>query len=411
MNILLINQPVNNRGDESAHKGLLRSLIKQCPSVNITVLFIDESHDTVEQFKINDSHVSYVELQSSGTSYYKIVMGLFRHGMIKYTKISPTVRKIIKLYKENDIILCAPGGISMGGFQNWSHLYYLHLAKYLGKKLAYYGRSFGPFPSREKNQIIYKKYSFEILNYFSFLSIRDKRTEVLAKELNLNYVSTVDSAFLDSPYVSLPKEILYDINNTEYIILVPNLLIWHYNYKDRISKTNVVLFFKTLIERLRHDYVDKKIIMLPQTFNYHTYLGDDIYFFKELKGYFSNDNSIIVMSDQFSSDIQQTIISKACFLIGARYHSVVFALNNNTPFIALSYEHKISGLLESLGKTDCMIDIENSLISRDLVYKTVDEICHKIHNIKKDEYVQCKAKKTAQYCLDQFIKKFLKNEN
>lgn len=409
MNILLINQPVNNRGDESAHKALLRSLVKQCPCVNITVLFVDESHDTVEQFKINDSHITYVELQSNRKFYYKIVMGLFRHGMMKYTKLSSTVRKTIKLYKENDIILCAPGGISMGGFQNWSHLYYLHLAKYLGKRLVYYGRSFGPFPSDDKNQSKYKKYSIEILNYFSFLAIRDKKTEILAKEMKLNFVSTVDSAFLETPCVVLPKEILNEINNTEYIVLVPNLLIWHYNYRNRIAKDTVILFFKTLIERLRQMYVDKKIVMLPQTFNYNTYLGDDINFFKELKAFFSDDNSIIVISDQYSSDIQQTIISKAYFLIGARYHSVVFALNNNIPFIALSYEHKIAGLLESLGKTDCMVDIENALVSNDIVYKTVNEICCKIHEIKRDEIVQSKAKKIAQNCLTLFINNFLKN--
>lgn len=51
-----------------------------------------------------------------------------------------------ELYKESDVVLCAPGGICMGGFQNWWHLFMLQLAKYIGKPLVYYGRSFGPFP-------------------------------------------------------------------------------------------------------------------------------------------------------------------------------------------------------------------------------------------------------------------------
>ena len=40
MNILIVNQPLNNRGDESAHKGLVRRLSKQYPKAEINVLFV-----------------------------------------------------------------------------------------------------------------------------------------------------------------------------------------------------------------------------------------------------------------------------------------------------------------------------------------------------------------------------------
>lgn len=41
MNILLINQPLNNRGDEAAHKALVRTLSKDYSDSHIEVLFID----------------------------------------------------------------------------------------------------------------------------------------------------------------------------------------------------------------------------------------------------------------------------------------------------------------------------------------------------------------------------------
>ena len=44
MNILIINQPLNSRGDESAHKALVRSLLRDYPNVWITVLFIAENN-------------------------------------------------------------------------------------------------------------------------------------------------------------------------------------------------------------------------------------------------------------------------------------------------------------------------------------------------------------------------------
>lgn len=35
--ILIINQPMGNRGDESAHRALVRSLNRTLPDVNVTI--------------------------------------------------------------------------------------------------------------------------------------------------------------------------------------------------------------------------------------------------------------------------------------------------------------------------------------------------------------------------------------
>ena len=39
MKLLIINQPLNNRGDESAHRALVRALHANLPNVEIRVLF------------------------------------------------------------------------------------------------------------------------------------------------------------------------------------------------------------------------------------------------------------------------------------------------------------------------------------------------------------------------------------
>ena len=70
-------------------------------------------------------------------------------------------------------------------------------------------------------------------------------------------------------------------------------------------------------------------------------------------------DEIIVLDERYSSDIQQCIMKNARLVIGARYHSIVFALNNGVPFISLSYEHKMKGLLETIGGIQNMVDIEN----------------------------------------------------
>ena len=62
MNILIINQPLNNRGDESAHKALVRSLLDRIPQAKMTVLWVGASQDSIDQFSIEDNRVCYLNL-------------------------------------------------------------------------------------------------------------------------------------------------------------------------------------------------------------------------------------------------------------------------------------------------------------------------------------------------------------
>lgn len=399
MNILIINQPLNNRGDESAHKALIRTICKKIPNAQIHVLFVNANPDSISQFDVKIQNVKYINLKQK-KAFYKMAMFGLKYNLHFIWRLHPTIYKIIEVYKKNDYILCAPGGICMGGFQNWLHLFFLKLSQYCNKPLFYYGRSFGPFPTTTKDNRIFKKISIEMLHYFSFLSIRDKKTEAIAKSLNIKYVPTVDSAFLDSPQVSIPIEIQSLIKNNDYMIFVPNLLIWHYNYKG-IEKKAIISFYLNIIDIILENYPSIKIVMLPQTFNYKTYKGDDINLFKEI-AQIKNDKRIIVISDKYNSDIQQAIIAKSKFLIGARYHSVVFAINNNIPFISLSYEHKMTGLLETLDKSDCSIDISRTFSSKIETENTLKNIQEKLSRIQRDPQKQQLAKKIAKECFEEF---------
>lgn len=401
MKLLIINQPLNNRGDESAHKALIRALINQIEDINIKVLFVGGNPNSIEQFAIKDPHITYINL-TPAKAYSKFSIPILKRHLYFLWNLHPTIRKIIKLTREVDWVVCAPGGICMGGFQNWEHIFLLEIARILHKKIAYYGRSIGPFPTETKSEQLFKKISINLLKCFSFISIRDKKSEKLANSLNLKYTPTVDSAFLDSPKVELPIDIQCHLAVKKYIVFVPNLLIWHYKYKGCVTKETILSFYSSLLKCIFTKYPFFNIIMLPQTFNYGSYEGDDIHFFKELKN-FTNDERIIIIPDRYSSDIQQTIISNAEFVVGARYHSIVFSINNNVPFVALSYEHKIEGLLETLNKKDRMIDITKTFGNKENIEKTIQLFNEKITTLSKDKEAQTRAKKIANNCLKQFI--------
>jgi len=406
MNILIINQPPFNRGDESAHKGLLRTLIKHIPGVHIRVMSPLGNAESMRQYGKGVEGVEYIaqpELFLMGTMFEW--QGMHK-GRTWLWHFHPVFKLYKRIYKWADIVMCAPGGICMGGFQDWNHLFCLKLAKYFKRPLVYYGRSFGPFPTETESNRQFKKVSMEMLNYFSFLSIRDKKTEKLSQELGISYTPTVDSAFLDAPEVDIPWELRQAIGGKPYMVFVPNYLRWHYAYKD-INHDVVINFYKKVIEKIWEGSPDLNIVMLPQLFCGSSYPVSDVDFFRELSEQMG-DSRMIVAADCYSSDIQQSIIKDAEFLIGARYHSIVFAINQNTPFIALSYEHKIAGLLASLGKEDCCIDFTETLRSAVMQDQVLSQIGDLMKTIKKDEEARQKAKSIAKGCMDKFLSEFIK---
>lgn len=401
MKILIINQPLNNRGDESAHKALVRKMLENILDINITVLFIGANQDSVEQFAVKDPRVKYINLKPYH-GFWRIMLFLLRRNKLSIARFIPTFKEVENHYKMNDAVLSAPGGICMGGFQSWPHLFFLKMAKHVNKPLFYYGRSFGPFPVETKLNKNFKNISMEMLRYFSFFSIRDRKSEILAQDLGIKYIPTVDSAFLDFPETKIPTQVSELIGNGKYMVFVPNLLIWHYAYKNRVSKKTIIQFYLHLLDCIICRFPNHKIIMLPQTFNYGSQDGDDIHFFRELERLKSNPQ-IVVIQDCYNSDIQQCIIREAHFLIGARYHSVVFAINNNVPFIALSYEHKIAGLLQTLGKNNCMIDITEAFDSPQKTNHILDSINEKLSNLSSDIETCNHAKQIANECFTKFM--------
>lgn len=409
MNILIINQPGFNRGDESAHKALIRSLINRIPNIKIKVLYTQSDIESIRQFSVSDSRVTYIQEP------YGIIKYAFfqRIGMQKgykfFWRFHPTFIHFRKIYKWSDHVICAPGGICMGGFQNWQHLFYLELARFYNKSIVYYGRSFGPFPTKTKSNRVFKKISLNLLHYFSFLSIRDSKTELLAKKLNIPYISTVDTAFLDSPSVKIPYELSMLIGNKPYMVFVPNYLLWHYAYKGRIKHETIIKFYSRVIDEIFKATPDLNIVMLPQLFCGTEYIYSDVEFFRDIAET-KNDQRIIVIPDCYSSDIQQTIVNKAKYVIGGRYHSIVFAINQCVPCIALSYEHKISGLLETLGKTEWCVDFSKALDTKENQIKCLEQIRLLIPKLKQDNIVTLNAKDIANTCMNKLLE-FLKNGN
>lgn len=405
MNILVINQPIGNRGDESAHRALMRSLTNKYPNHNFSIAFFGDREKDVQQININAHNAQYIVVKS-----HKGIIRLARFSLAKsiwkaLIAIDPPFHKMGKLIKSADIVITAPGGICLGTFHNWIHLLWLVVANGYHKPMAYYSRSFGPFIFRNSTDKKFNDLSIKMLKSCDFLSIRDNKTMSIAKELNIQYVSAIDTAFLERPNVSIPIKVLNSINSDKYVVFVPNSLRWHPAYINA-SETKIEEFYLSIIEIIIQKFSDTKIIMMPQLYGSVPYR--DVVFFKVLQSKSIFYEKIVVLDDSYSSDIQQTIISKASLVIGARYHSIVFAINNARPFISLSYEHKMFGLLSILDKEDRQIDITSLGTSAFNTQKAIGNLFAIMNQEELDcDVTRKRAINIATDCFGKFCKNFI----
>ena len=138
--ILVINQPYGNRGDESAHRALIRSLNNSLPNTKIVVLTLFDYINAEKDFIVNHPNNQYINFlfpHNLGASL--IAKGSLQFGFLRIAMaLHPILKKLKPYYQNADWVLCAPGGICMGGFQDWYHLFMLHLAKLYKKESITY---------------------------------------------------------------------------------------------------------------------------------------------------------------------------------------------------------------------------------------------------------------------------------
>jgi colanic acid/amylovoran biosynthesis protein len=364
--ITIINQPIYNRGDQAAFRGLVK-LLQGCPYIDTTVLFC-YPEQAVRTFMEGVDGVKYVCFPGlqKGKKFFKRIMYLpkpFR----RVVELLPEVKKFNRCIGQADYVVCAPGGIDIGGYQNWRVIWRLTSALGLKKRTGIYGRSIGPFRKKKISDHIFARRAIEVLGEVDYLSLRDKRSQEIAEELGISYVPSIDSAFAYRPDCDIPAELSF-LRELKYAVFVPNQLYATRNFKI-FKRESFDIFYRSIIDKiLSRGY---SVVMVPQLFGRNE--GDRPYF-EYLAGDYESDE-VFVVSDIYDSDIQQSIISNASFLVGARCHSIIFAINNHTPFLCLSYEHKMSGALQLLGLSRYLLPL------RELLGPGLNDGIQKVHTL------------------------------
>lgn len=84
---------------------------------------------------------------------------------------------------------------------------------------------------------------------------------------------------------------------------------------------------------------------------------------------------IIVLKKEYNAMELKTIIGQCDLLIGSRYHSIVAALSQGIPVLAIGWHHKYHEIMK-------LVNLENFVFNIDEINKkNVDEILKEINNL------------------------------
>ncbi len=395
MKFVILNQPTKNKGDYAAFKAIVNLIKTKYPSATIECLFTSKEHDPLFD---NVDNVNCIDFGLFDR--WRITkVCLQKPILFKFLQYLPGYKNYSSHIRNADVAILAPGGLEIGAYQDWSVLWSLAIARSFEVKYAIYSRSIGKFVNNSELDRFFINQSIKCLQSSKFNGLREKKSQELAGMLGLNYFPAIDVVYSNTPNNVLDSKLIGG-RDSNYAVFVPSRFNnWHPDFDDQ-SQTNLDELYKKIISKIVENGQD--VVMLPHTYGRGDNADDSFYFESLIDSQYKNN--CIIVDDRLDTDEYQAIIREADFAISARLHQVIFAINNHTPTICLSYEHKMAGMMEMLGLSDFSRDLNSAINSHEALLPLLEEFLQGTSQYKT-RFINAKAQaaKQAKESFENFV--------
>ena len=348
--IILTNQHVDNRGDESAIIGAIKSLRYYFGLETQITIYLQSG--TKQKFLSRDWNVNEKPMIINPLGILEmliwIILKLIRVDIRNFS--SAKLKDFIKDHETADIVISSCGGPYIGDiYINHEYLHIMHLALplFLKIKTVFFAVSMGPFKNKFMNY--FRKKLFQKIG---LLILRDSISFDFVKEFvpeNKNIYLTTDACLADELNLNktLKKSNVIGITPLDYKYpLAENAMALKLNYEKTIVG---------VLDELTNQNPELKVEFFPQLYAKHS----DVPFIQKIISKMKFPERTFIFSDQLSGREQQIEIASLEYMIANRYHSAIFACKTNTPVVCIVYEHKAKAFMESVNLGDYCIDIYN----------------------------------------------------
>jgi coenzyme F420 hydrogenase subunit beta len=352
--IVIVNQHGENRGDESALRGMLYGLKKMIPSAYFTVQTISPAADfqDIKDAEFIDT-LLMLNKKKMKFMYYTLAALLHRAGLRRLSKLFRRRTAFIESLKAADIVISAPGGPYIGDlYQAWelTCAFPIFLSILLGKPTMIYGPSQGPFDNTKRNK--WRKW---LLSKVNVISVRERFSKIYLENLGITSSSiyvTADSC-LQKPVDKTSGKSIIDKENLDkdkmLIGMVPLYQVPTANLANVFDAKPLAV--STL--RLLSEIFDANFVLIPQLYSAHKDLPSLITI-AESSGI---GRRIHVIPDTYNSDEQQSLIGELDICVSFRYHPYIFAVRQGKPTVCIAYEHKAFGFAEAMNLEEYCLDL------------------------------------------------------
>lgn len=409
-NILITHVYSNdNKGDAAILSVLVRDTKSAFPKSSIAILTFDEVFPE-EHFDEVSIYQGFMGIALGGHSPRPLkflyscfvilatILGaiLLRAGL--HLPFGPKIGFVFDLYKKSDLVVGVGGGYLRGApglsqtVELALQLHPLLLSKILRQKVVLYSQSVGPFGN--SFQTFLAKY---VLRNVDLIITRENKSAHLLRDLGVtaNVVRSVDSGFAFNEQTKTDLHGMLGIPKKRRIfgITVRKWLagIGQDNYEASIAEVADYLVV-----------LGYAVVFIPQVTS-TSHNDDDRVAAHDIFSKMQERQFVYVLDKKYSHHEIKSIYAGLDYLIGTRFHSVIFSLTSLVPAIAIEYEHKTSGIMHDLGLDDWVINIEDVTTVRvqKLITKLLDneESYRKNLKTKLPLYID-ESRRTVHYLKD-----------
>ena len=323
-----------NAGDEAILAAIIQELKAGIPDVEIIVL--SESPDSTTK----------------------------EHGVLAHDR--KDYFGIYKLMGEIDLLLSGGGGLIQDVTGFTTVVYYLsivYLALMRRKKVMLFAQGLGPVRLGKSKMI-----ARHIMNKVSLISYRDEKSKKLSKEIGIStppIFVTADPVFALKP---APGEILDPI--VQELGITRDSLNIGISIRPWVAKTDYI------------NIVSQVADMVAKEHNANVYLfpfqeSQDTEPCKKILTKMVHRTKLVPRT--YSIPAMMGLLGKMDMILGMRLHSLIFAAVQNIPAVGISYDPKVTNLMDYLE----LPYIKINRLSFDQLLETVNETITNREKIKK----------------------------
>lgn len=383
MNILVVNGYVReNKGDAALMSVLCDNLQETFPKASIKVASMENPKDfpAFEKWQNVGSIRLYCADESLSRAHrvtrklVAISVSLFWGKRFRSLRnmllgrMSPEITGELRALENADLIVSMGGGYLngarslSGNFNVFFLLAPLRIGERLRKCVILAPQSIGTFGTGL--QVALTKH---VLKDADLILAREQKTVNILKDLELDHkvVEAVDSGFLFQPAKKIDLRKLIGAKPKDKIVGF-TVRQWLDPKKQTRYEAAVASAADYFIEQ--HGV---KVVFMPQVTS--TYQQDDDRIAsKRVHDKMSHpDQAHVIMQDLDHLEVK-ALYDNLEFIVGTRFHSVIFSLTSYVPAIAIEYEHKTSGIMADLDLSKWVLKIDT--VTGEALAEKIDEI-------------------------------------